>query len=550
LEKLIAENKNFGDLLLLISLLDSKNIPRDLIDSYKGRLVVDNFIYNLRKYSLVMNPPDLIQAKTLLPYVSIHRSTQDISFIYLNSFLKLNKDNPLIKSIVCILDNYVNQAIEQEDFSRMRGMVEHLEKFLSRADFLSDFSQGLLGSKLGCLYYYFNNSKCHQAIKGSLDKLKMQSPESLTSEDNLRIARSFVHIGAICTELRLYKEAQEALEKVTKVYGNNLLSNSIELSWALTYLGNIHRELGNYEKARDYLEKSMHVSKHHRSNSRYMVCTLSCLGSVYRGLGMYQRSIDILEESLILCKKYYPEDHLRVGRILKSLGTVYRRLGDFKKAKQYQEYSLLIFKKYFPETHINIGSSLAYLGICLRELGEYDKSRDYLEQSLKIHQGYFDENHPIIGWILFQLATTYKSFGKYQKSDKLFEKVLEVYEKNSKKKNIETPYSLREMARVYLEKNQLEEAYNFINRSLNILKNSNHVDMYESLEVLGEIYLKKSLHVKNSQDSQNLKNQAIDQFNQALNISKKYFTEESAHVQRIQSKIKNLQEITIVRIEH
>lgn len=55
IRRLMDTHKDFADLFLFISLLDSQNIPRALLDIYKGKVVVDDFIYNLKKYSLITN---------------------------------------------------------------------------------------------------------------------------------------------------------------------------------------------------------------------------------------------------------------------------------------------------------------------------------------------------------------------------------------------------------------------------------------------------------------------------------------------------------------
>lgn len=86
LDKLITVDKDFAVLLLLISLLDSRNIPKDLLDSYKGKIIVDKFIYHLKKYSLITS--SLSDSPSPLALLSIHNSTQDIILAYLSEFFE------------------------------------------------------------------------------------------------------------------------------------------------------------------------------------------------------------------------------------------------------------------------------------------------------------------------------------------------------------------------------------------------------------------------------------------------------------------------------
>ncbi len=68
-QHLINTHEDFVDLLLFISLLNSQDIPKELLEKYKDNISVDNFIYNLKKYSLIMNE---IFLSSKVPALSIH----------------------------------------------------------------------------------------------------------------------------------------------------------------------------------------------------------------------------------------------------------------------------------------------------------------------------------------------------------------------------------------------------------------------------------------------------------------------------------------------
>jgi tetratricopeptide (TPR) repeat protein/DNA-binding CsgD family transcriptional regulator len=536
LAKLIAVDKDFTDLLLLISALDANNIPRDLMDRYKGKLVVDNFVYYLKKYSLITNSSN--NSNTPLSHIYIHHSTQNIIFPYLIELQKLTKDSQLLKEVVFVLDDYLDQTIEQEDFEKMKVIVEHLEKFLAHPNLLTPFSKGLLESKLGCMYYFLNNEKVPQTIQDSFKTLKFESSKALSSEDTSRVARSLLQIGAVYTELRHDKEAKEALEKAIEIYGKEGSKNYVELSWALSYLGNLHRKLGNYEKAKDSLEKSVTLHEQYGSDNKRLARTLAYLGGVYRRLiGFQQKAIDSLEKSLELYNKDFPDEHFRIGWVLTQLGNVHRELGDSRKAKEYFDKALLVLKNHLPVNHITIGYTLACMGNCCKDLGDYQKAVTCLEQSLKIHQKYFDENHRYIGWILFHLANTYKVIGKEQEAQKLYDRVFQVYTPYREGKNIESARFLRKLAVISIEKNRLDDAENFIRRCLAILQPYNQIDVYKVFEILGDIYLKKSSQASHI-ESQQLKAQAFEAFNQSLKIIELNFPRNSLHIERISLKLK------------
>lgn len=540
LERLMRSHKDFEGLLFLITLLDSQDVPRELLRQRHSDASIDNFMYHLKKYSLITDASSILGTDTLF---SIHRSTQNISFIYLTKILKLGNNKELIKEIVYALDDYADQVIEQENFSKMHALTRHLERFMQHRNLSTDFSKALLESRLGVIYYFINDNKYRKIIDNSFDKLKIRNLEQLSSKDTARLLRALFQVGVVYTELRRDEEAQKILEHVIKIYGKKGLENYTELSWALSHLGNLERRLGNYKKAKDYLEESVRLHKQYGRDHKRLARTLAYLGATYRGLATYQKAIDTLNESLVIYKENASKNHVRIGWILVQLGNVYRNLGDFQNAKEYFEKGLSIFKKYLPKNHMDTGLVLACLGNCYRDLGDYEKSRDYLEESLKIHQKYFEEDHRKIGWGLFYLARTYKAMGKDQEAQKLFDKVFKIYTTCCHIENIKTTDLLRDMASICIEQNRLDVAKNLIKRALNILHAHNHPDIYRLFEVLGEIYLKKSLESQENNNSEagKLKLQALATFNQALKTAEQHLPKNSAHIERIKLKLQRIE---------
>lgn len=98
-EKLTTSNADFKELLLFICLLNSQNIPRIYLEKCKDHTVVQDFIHNLRKYSLITEKNDTF---------SIHRSTQEIGLKYILSQLSEHEKIQFLDNIVKIMIPYQN----------------------------------------------------------------------------------------------------------------------------------------------------------------------------------------------------------------------------------------------------------------------------------------------------------------------------------------------------------------------------------------------------------------------------------------------------------
>ncbi|AIL13563.1 hypothetical protein IM40_08830 [Candidatus Paracaedimonas acanthamoebae] len=490
LKKIIDTQKEFEPLLLLISLLDSQNIPKALLDACGNSSLIDSLFYHLNKYSLIVNE----SYRNSIPVFSIHRSTQKISLAYLKKTLALEKNNPLLDKVAHIFENYVTEIIDKEDFLQMKLLLSQGDAYLRHDDLLRDNIKNSLKSSLGCIYYYLSDYiKAKQFLEESLVNLIKDY-----HKNHHKVARILMYLGNVYRTLGDCEKAKNLLEESLSIYAQypgNYMGNGR----ALGYLGIIYRGLGDYSKARSLLEKSLGIYQEHSQNSIGHAWILSHLGNTYLILGNYEQARILLEQSLDIYKKH-SEDYVGVSWVLGYLGDAYRALGDYKKSQELLEQSLIICRKHFPENHVYIASSLAYLGNLHAEIGEYQMARNLLEKSLEISETSYGKNH------------------------------------------IQTARILRSLGRIYLLEGKMQEAENFLQNSLNIFQQHKYSESYMSLENLADLYLMKFSQQPLSNDRQKFhqsKNQALEYLRQALEIVKAHFPNDSSHIIRIQNKLMN-----------
>ncbi len=454
LKQLMDTHKDFGELLLFISLLDSHHIPRDLLDTYKDNAIVDDFIYNLKKYYLITheNSPSSSLGQTL----SIHRSTQGIGLAYLTKVLDLKQNHKLLQTISNSLENYMMDAIDTEDSARMKLLVSHCEWFLKHDHLLEYQSKEAIGGELGGIYFSLNNyPKAQQILEGNL-KGELQNHTA-------QMAHTLVYLALVHRVLANYEKAKNLLEESLQIYKHHDPENHTRIAQLIAYLGGVEGELGNYEKSRDLLEQSLAMFQQHDQTAPLRVAwILTSLGNVYRELSEYNKAKESLEQSLLIYKKEYPENHVRTAWALALLGNVYRSLGQYDKSRDLLEQSLQIYKKNYPENNDSIAWVSTHLGNTYKELGNYEKAKDFLEKSHFIYKNYFNENHIANAWVLIHLGNTYSALSHEEKAREALEKGHHIY----KTYNLGTAWSAAHLGNFYREQNQPEKAKNLLEQSL------------------------------------------------------------------------------------
>lgn len=532
LQKLIASHKDFKDLLLLISLIDSQNIPRNLLNIYKDQATVDNFIHHLKSYSLITHESNPSAISTF----SIHRSTQAITLNYLASILGLEKNKHLIYLAIDILKQYINKKLDQKDHSEMKLLVNHCEKFLGHKNLLSSLDEGILSGELGHLYYFLADEK-------NTRKFLEKSVLLLNKEEkkyNNPLARTLSYLGIFLWSIGGFDEAQKYLEESLKIHKKVENKDYEGLFLNYTYSGILYSDQGYYEKSQEAYKKVIDILKNYFPNNAVkLASTLSNLGHVYLFLGDYKKAKKNIEESSTIYNRLFNRVDILMKDHLADLGNLYSTLGEFEKAKNLYEEVFIICKKNYPKDSRPIAWALRNLGSAYIDLGEFQRAKELLEQSFKIFRNLLGNDNIKTKWALHVLGKAYRGTGDTKKAKDAFEECLKAFERQYGKEHLKTAYILKALGKTYFLENNLETSEEFLQKALDIYQRKNHPDMYEILEDLSEVYDKKSKQIENIQEFQFFEGKAINCLKQALQIVKTHFPEDSPHIKRIQSKLNN-----------
>ena len=538
LKELIESNKDFTELLLFTSLLTSQSIPRALLEMHKSEVVVDNFIYNLRKYSLLTKTES--EDTYSFPTLSIHKSTQGISLAYLSKLLHLDEDKALIQSLMNTLESYAEKIITEEDFAKMKSLALNCKAFLKHGVLKEDRFHGPIKAKLGVIYFnlgdYLESKKNLEESLEILNRLDKNSPAN-----RFRIANVLTHLGIVHRKLGNYIKARDLLEGGLKGYRTYSPQRYTEISQSLRYLGMVLKSLGNYEKAQELFEESLSFYTTHLSKKQPgYVWSLGSLGVIYRKLGNYVKARDLLTQSLEIYQKDFPDNHAGLAWTLTHLGRVYINLGCYEKAKELLEKSLHIYKTHLSENNLKISWVSGPLGVAYRELEDYHKAEKFLMQTLENYRSHMPENHISLAWVAFHLGIVYKCVGNYGKAKTLLTTSLASYEDHYGRGHLETARLLMELGTVYFMEGKLEQAEDLIFQSLNVYFENKHPRAYIALEGLADLYIKRFFQATKANDKEGFNKKANECLAKALEIVKAHFPADSPHIKRIVFKMEKL----------
>ncbi|HQS84312.1 MAG TPA: tetratricopeptide repeat protein [Alphaproteobacteria bacterium] len=539
LRKILETHPEFEELLLFMMMLNSQEIPRDLLNSFKNDILVSDFIFNLKKYSFLTSESSDIPISNFL--ISIHRSTQAIGLSYFFQKLRLERSKEFIKFISKKFINYIDQVIKEEDLEKMKFLRYHSEAFLKHKKLLTPEIEGIMKGQLGIIYYFLGDDiRAKYLFEESLFLL-----DKFYKEHPTRVALFIGYLGNVARDLGDYHKAKILLEKSISIYEKYYPQNNLSHADLLVYLGGIERRLGHYDLARNAIEKGIAIhKKYFPKNENYAAWAAGHLAILDRKLGHYEKAKNTLETSLKIFKKNRVPNHLDIAWALENLGVIYTKLGHYEKARKAFKESLKIYAFYFPD---QIGLSWI-IELCgpLQSLQNYENVTSLFSQLLEIYKVHFHFRYINVAYPLRKLGSLERNLGNYEKAIILLKQSLSIYQKNYGEDHLTIGHILSDLGYVYLLEGKLNDSEDLLRKSLKILEKNNHSERFACLEKLSDLFLKKSileLEKGNKELAQDFREQALFFLKKALKSSKIPLGKDTPLVKRLEEKLQKFSEL-------
>lgn len=242
------------------------------------------------------------------------------------------------------------------------------------------------------------------------------------------VSKLWNNLANILRDLGDYPRAaqllQKALESGKHNFGPehpNVVTNQANLAMTL-------RELGDYSRAAELLESALEIAERNFESERQSITTLqSNLAIVLSDLGNYSRAVQLLEKSVENTKRNCGEDHQSVSVSQSNLASVYQDLGNYPDAIKLLESALKRDLLNFGEDHPNIAYIKSNLGNVFRDLGQYDQAVEFHESALKILKYTFGEKHPKVAMSQSNLGLTLRLSRHHTRAAQLFKLALVNY---------------------------------------------------------------------------------------------------------------------------
>ncbi|MHA1953177.1 MAG: tetratricopeptide repeat protein [Candidatus Heimdallarchaeaceae archaeon] len=250
---------------------------------------------------------------------------------------------------------------------------EVVDLFIENIDMISDLEDKMKLYHLAAKSYYHlgRNEEAFDCIQ----KVKNNLTEPISShKENIEV---YLDYAKILRRIGQRKNAKAVYQEIIKNYKIHL---DDELNATILHnLANIHLELGDFDRSKDYFHQALEIDKK-TDNHKGLSLTYSGLGSLSFYLGQFEEAIEYYQKSLEFRKK--TNDHIGEALILLNIGSSYSNILNQKKADKYLDEYLKIFHQYNHERGIQeVHITRARMNFNLNNYPLVVESLKFLEES-------------------------------------------------------------------------------------------------------------------------------------------------------------------------
>lgn len=221
--------------------------------------------------------------------------------------------------------------------------------------------------------------------------------------------------------------ATAAVEKAQQTLGPNLDSIDAFAS-ALEIRGDIHRQLGNLELARDDYRQAIDQLQDRPDRYGQVGRLHAGLGAAYDGLGLEERAISHWQKAIEFFEQNEPPLLLDIAAMANNLGFIAKANGDLDTAESHFLRALEIVHSQLGQEHEQTATVSSNLGALYQAAGYYEQSREMHMIALETRRSLLGEEHPDTAQSHNNLALALLNTGDRSWARRHFEKALTGFE--------------------------------------------------------------------------------------------------------------------------
>ncbi len=236
------------------------------------------------------------------------------------------------------------------------------------------------------------------------------------------------------------------------------------------------------------LERGVELQEGLKNQPAVQASILNSLGNLHRNLGLYERADELLRRALAIRESVLGAEHQDVAESLNDLSLLLMDQGKFGEAGPLLDRALEIRRRVFGDEHPEVAETVNNVGLIHQNQGDYDAAESHLRHGLELNRRIFGTEHRYVALSLNNLATALAQKGDYRAGEAALREVLEIQHKTHGNTHPEIARTLGNLGQVLRARGDLDAAEGVFREALAMqrsLVGDEHLDVAVAVTNLG-----------------------------------------------------------------
>jgi non-specific serine/threonine protein kinase/serine/threonine-protein kinase len=292
-------------------------------------------------------------------------------------------------------------------------------------------------------------------------------------------------------------KVRTALDRAAARIGGRFNSRPVVEAAIRQTIGNAYTELGLYPDAQQHLERAVALWNRvlGENDPRTLSAMYDLANNLYRRQAKYAEAEPLFVKVLEARRRTLGEDHPLTLETMNRLGDLYRFQDKSALAEATLGKALAGSRRVLGESHPWTLDMMNNLALVYQRQGKYAEAEPLLNKALVGCRRNLGKEHPETLIIANNLAILYRIERRYAEAEPLFADVLGVRRRVLGEAHSDTSSTMAELALLYCLQSRYAEAEPLYARLLELRRHSQdpqHASVFASMNSLGQVYLRQN----------------------------------------------------------
>jgi tetratricopeptide (TPR) repeat protein len=251
-----------------------------------------------------------------------------------------------------------------------------------------------------------------------------------TKNDARLQVRARVALADIHREQGEYAKARPLLERALKITAKHLGPSDLEGCSVLNAQALLAKAEGRFSEAGILYQKALDIAEKRKKPDRLLIATLyHNMGALEHACGGFHRGEPFARKALQIRQRELGRSHPDVAISAGTLAALLVGTGKLKEARRLHARILTTVQRAFGPKHLETAVTLSNIAAAAAEMDDHEGAEHLYRKALRIKQEQLGAHHPDVATTLNNLAVVLKRRHRYREAEELYRTALSVLEK-------------------------------------------------------------------------------------------------------------------------